>query len=262
MRPANTFFKIINNEHLVSLIIDFKGRTRKEQQQRYIALYVWAYNILLDNPAPKGQHLIQAARRANLFDVNLKKYLGEVTDSYFVSSTEGYSLNTPGSREVDNIIRQISDDAVPEGYVYWKTSSKPAQKRQRLNREEQTVVDQWASLDLNIGNLDVRQLGKTTNVVMFTLWAITKGINVVPAVKPIMAFTYLAKKYPTVSVTANTFSRAFTRKYNEKYFQKNSNGLYFLSTVAERLVESWLKGEEIQSPSEPDAVDESDGEDS
>lgn len=61
------------------------------------------------------------------------------------------------------------------------------------------------------------------------------------AVKPGTAYEYLVKRYKTISVSKDNFSKALTNaKDYGKYFSRTSEGLYYLSPEAETLVAGWL----------------------
>lgn len=87
----------------------------------------------------------------------------------------------------------------------------------------------------------MRTLNTAAKCALLALYDITKELKTQDAVKPGLAYDYLVKRYKTISVSKDNFSKALTntRDYG-KYFSRTSEGLYYLSPEAESLVASWL----------------------
>ena len=102
-------------------------------------------------------------------------------------------------------------------------------------------------LNLEIGSLEIRNLKTPTDYAMFALWAITKGLNVELAVKSIVAYQFLVKKYITISVKQRGFTDAMGRESNASMFKKNAEGLYYLTSQAQIQVETWINGASLPS---------------
>jgi hypothetical protein len=176
-----------------------------------------------------------------VYDTNSSNYLNETERGWLLHVDDGYDLNSNGTEFVKQILADIEEASVPGGFVYWKGSNKPGQKRQKTSREEEQQVSQWLEAKLNIGKLDIRDLETPKNYAMFALWALTKGISVVPAVKPKLAYLYITKKFTTISVNERPFRDALSRSSNRNTFNKNADGLYYLTSQAEREVEAWMQ---------------------
>jgi hypothetical protein len=245
-----------DGDDIIAVVSDFKGKTRKEQQQRFALLYVWGYQQVFDKSVPSDKSVLAALRKKEgLYDRNFYGYLDQITKQFLVKGLTGLKVNMHGSKEVDLIIAEINDDDI-EGYAYWDT--KPGRKRASMNKDDEKEVKEWVGMEVNIGGIDVRSLGNATNHAMFAVWSITRGLRLIDAVKSVMAYAYLTQKYSTVSVKYNAFGKALSQ--NKAKFSKNPSGLYYLTPEAEGEVESWIRGEPIQVSAEPE-VEDTEGED-
>ncbi|NOK61363.1 MAG: hypothetical protein GFH27_549305n132 [Chloroflexi bacterium AL-W] len=253
---ASKYFQLHGESDVITKFNDFKGKKRKDQQERFIVLYVWAYNTILGKPVPVKQQVIEAMRRIKLHDTNSTTYFQQTANALLIHTDSGFELNTRGLQVVEQFLEEIGDNSVPDGFEYWKGSSRPGQKRHTISKEEDRQVKSWVEMSLDIGQLDIRELKAATNCAMFALWAITKGIDVIKATKPKMAYLYLTQKYTTVSVGSKAFITCLGRGSNKSKFSKNPEGLYYLTPQAEREVESWIKGTEIQQEVEPEVLDD------
>ena len=252
------FFEVTGEDELVAKVTDYKGRSKKDQQQRFVVLYIWAYSHIFGRAVASKEHMNGAAKRASLYDRNFGAYFDNVAKSYLMSSDGGYKLNSPGIVMATSIIHEMEDES-KKGLPYWESRAKPSKKRNSLSKEDTQKVNEWVEMPLEVGTLDVRALGSATNHAMFALWAITKGLGAMPAVKPKMAYLYLTKRFTTVSVKVNAFTRSLSRSSNTSKFNRNASGLYYLTEEAEREVQSWTKGAVVQQNVEPE-LDEEDEE--
>jgi hypothetical protein len=252
---ALRFFEITGEEELVAKVTDYKGKSKKEQQQRFVVLYIWAYSHIFGRAVSSKDHMNSAAKRASLYDRNFTTYFEQVAKTYLMSSDAGYKLNSPGIVMAAKIIDEMEDES-KKGSPYWDAISKPARKRASLSKEDTQKVNQWVEMPLEVGSLDVRALGSATNHAMFALWAITKELGVIPAVKPKMAYLYLTTKFTTVSVKLGAFTKSLSRPTNASRFNKNANGFYYLTEEAEREVQSWTRGAVVQQTVEPELDEE------
>lgn len=233
-------FKPHGENELIPKLVDFKGKSWKQQQQRFILLYVWAYSEILGRPAPSKDSIMEVAKKSsNIYDRNnMRRHYEEVANEYLLSTNEGLELNPRAFQFVQEILAEIEDSSVDEGYVYWKGTTKPAPKRSAPKKNQQEV-DEWVNKSVDIGNFDVRTLNDAAKWAMFAIWSITKRLNVADAVKRPMAYQYLTKKYTRVPVKQNALSEAMRRNNNK--FQRTADGRYYLTPQAQQEVESWIE---------------------
>ncbi len=63
---AFQFFEVDGEAELVAKVTDYKGKTKKEQQQRFILVYVWAFLHIFGRAVPSKEHINSAAKRSVL----------------------------------------------------------------------------------------------------------------------------------------------------------------------------------------------------
>lgn len=242
---ALELFKPHGENEVNAIAVDFKGKTWKEQQRRFILLYVWAFNEILGHLVPAKDNVIEAMKKVNVYDKNnTSKHYQEFANEFLLSTDQGLELNIPGSLLLRDVLTEISSE--DEGYVYWKKTTKPSPKRTSLNKEDEQQVNEWVEKSVDTGDFDIRSLRNGTQWGMFAVWSITKRLGATSAVKPPMAYRYLTKKYTTVPVNQNAFSEALRRKNNANKFQKNADKNYYLTQQAEKEVESWIAAGKVE----------------
>ncbi|WNZ25435.1 hypothetical protein HJG54_22985 [Leptolyngbya sp. NK1-12] len=57
------YFEKDGQGFLMSKNPDYRGKDKKTQQERFILLYVWAYNAIFQEPVPSKKHLSSAAKK-------------------------------------------------------------------------------------------------------------------------------------------------------------------------------------------------------
>jgi len=237
---ALKLFKQHGENEVIPKLVDFKGKSWKEQQRRFIILYVWAYSEIVGHPVPSKANIIEAAKRVNVYDKNnTYRHYAEFANEYLLSTDQGLELNTRGFQLVEGVVAEMEGSPEGEGYVYWKGTTKPGPKKSTANKKNQQEIDEWVDKPIDIGSFDVRTLSNAAQWAMFAIWSITKRLNVADAVKTPMAYQYLTKKYTTVPVRQNALSEAMRRNNNR--FQRTADGRYYLTPLAQQEVESWIK---------------------
>lgn len=216
---------------------DFKGEKKKDQQQRFLLLYVWAYPTIFPGQLPSKQHLLDAAKKLGLLDPNWYPYFDEVSGQYFTHTQDGYQLNFSGEKQANSLLSAIMDENV-KGYEYWKP--KVSRKRLPVNRDDKTKLEQWRQMPSRGNSFEILSLKDDKDYALFALYDLTKEIKVLSSVKPALAFEYLTSRYEKISVKKDAFRNTLAREYNQKFFRKTDSGEYFLTEEAEKLVESWL----------------------
>lgn len=250
---ALRFFKVNGEDELISKFTDYKGKSKKEQQQRFIIMYVWAYQHIFSRIVSSKEHMNSAAKRVSIYDSNFANYFEHTAKQFLMSSDVGYEINLPGTKRVDEIIKEMDDDGI-KGAPYWNLTSKPPRKRTSFSKEDEQKINQWLEIPTSVDKFDVRKLKSAANLAAFAIWIITKQLDKESAVKPREAYSYLKSKYKTIAVKQDAFSCALRQNPNK--FAKTQEGLYFLKEEAEREVEAWIQGEPIQETTEPEIRDD------
>ena len=235
---ASDYFVQSERGILISQSPDYKGKSRKQQQERFILLYVWAYNEILGAPVPDRKHLTEAAKNNAVYDTNLRTYFYTLAKKYLITADNSYRLNPAGRDKVKQILNEIKDDSL-KGFAYWEAAKSRA-KRAKINSDDLATLSEWLKMPTKCDNFDVRTFTKTYHWPMFALYDLTKVLCVQNAVKPALAYKYLTERYKTVSIKRSQFSQAMSRKENADKFKRTSEGLYYLTPEAEKLIEKWV----------------------
>lgn len=237
------FFEL-DGESLAAKENDFKGTSWASQQRNFILLYTKAHKELLGKPVSNKEAYRAPAMKLKLVDpTNFPTYVNKQVSAYMTEMTNGLILNTAGEKEVAKVI-QLMNDETKAGEAYWARSSTPPKPASILTKEDKDRVQQWVNdpSPITLNKLDVRDVSIARDYALLALWLIIHHLKKADAVKWNEAMLYLTSKYKTTSVSGGSFSKSMTAKENEKYFTKNGEGLYFLTTAGQQLVEAWVSG--------------------
>jgi len=234
---ASSYFHPDQQGHLISQFVDYKGKSKKQQQERFILLYAWASLQLKRQAIPSVQHMNEAAKSNGIFDVNFTGYFRKIAKKFLTKIDDTYKLSPTGQMQVTQILRDMQDETL-QGHSYWE-GTKARGKRAKTSKDDEAKLDGWVEMDSALSNIDVRQF-KELELCIFALYDLTKVLQVQDSVKPGLAYEYLKKRYKTVSITKAQFSTILSREYNKDKFQRTSNGLYYLTPKAEGIAKSWL----------------------
>lgn len=232
------YFEKDGQGFLMSNNPDYKGKNKKLQQQRFSILYLSAYHSLNGEAVPNS-HLTEAAKKNGVHDHNYSTYLKETASRFFTKLDGTFKLNPAGNAELRTIQAEIQDSGV-SGFAYWNSTRKRTSRNSRATKEDAQRVEQWVQMSSKFDSLDVRELSTTSDLAILALYDITKELKVETAVKPSLAYEYLTKRYKTVSITNKNLSDTLSGKRCKKYFERTSEGLYYLTQEAESLAESWI----------------------
>jgi len=243
--PTTSYSKYFQRDGdiLIPYDNDFKGKSWSEQQRNFIILYTKAYYEIMGQPVPDKEHYKIAGNKISIIDKgNISAYINKATTTFMSSLSNGYVLNKKGESEADNITKLMSNESEKPGYQYWvRTASGPVAKP-RLSNEDKARIDIWTSDDVNLGELDIRNITTAKNYSLPSLWIITIHLKKAGAVKWNEAYYYLTKKFATTAVKAENFSKAMHNKDNDKLFSKSVEGDFYLSPEAQETVENWISG--------------------
>lgn len=244
--PNNNVSQFFKNDsgNIIAIENDFRGKTWTEQQKNFIIVFTKAYQELLGKPIPNKEVIKEAAKKLSIVDNNnFTNYLNKVTDDCMAKLNDGLELNAKGNKEASRIIKLMEDDSTPSGFDYSKKSTTNTIKRLRISGDERSLVVEWIKDEVALGKLDVRDVKTGRDAALLALWIITVKLEKTKASYIHLFMEYLNKKFTTISVTSPAVNKALTvSKESEKYFQKTSDGKYFLSTVGQQLVEEWING--------------------
>lgn len=239
---AAFFFEPDGDETLVPVVSDFKGENKGEQQQRFMLLFVNAYNYHFKKAIPSEKVIFAAMRERDMFDGNCYTYFSSITSRYLVKMDAGYKVNLDGVNRIDEIVQEVEDRTVA-GFRDWEKPGKPRNRSSKINKGE---IASWVDMPFELDGFDIRALKKPTHYALFGYWLLTKKLEVAKAIKPNLVYEFLKRKYVAISVTSRTFTSALNRPYNASFFQKTSEGLFYLTPEGEGRVQDWIQGAPIQ----------------
>jgi hypothetical protein len=237
---AANYFDKDGQDYLISRSPDYKGKNKKTQQQRFILLYAWAHYLFFKQSVTKD-HLIQAAKINKIYESkNYAGYFGEVAKKYFMNIDGAFKLNPAGQVEVNIILSEMQDEEV-RGVEYWSSSRKSITRASKITKEMEQEIDEWIIKPSKLEKFDVRKIKTAADYALFAIYDITKEIKEKESIKPIIAYTYLVKRYKTISIIQNKFTTVLSNKAYSKYFERTSDGSYYLTQEAESTVEKWIE---------------------
>lgn len=205
---------------------DLKGKSKKEQQVRFILLLVGAHEDLGGNLVTK-EGVLAAATRSRINDKNFSGYLRHLGE-WVIYADAKLKLNPTGRRRAGEILNEVRDQQLPGGFQYWNPSAKSSRgATSRLSKEEQAVVEEWITKDVDLGKIQIAALGPT-DLATVALWLLTHRLNVTRAVKPGLAYEYLSRKFSTIRADRHGFTDALGKSSrNRGRFGRNDKGEYF-----------------------------------
>jgi hypothetical protein len=238
---ALNLFEKDGEDNLISSSPDYKGKSKKAQQYRFILLYVSAYHDIFNGSLPSKEHINKAAKSAGLHDQNFATNFTQTAKENLIhtSTGAGYKLNTIGNQKVKGFIEEINNSEI-KGFSYWNQKPKGSRKRASFGKEDQEKINSWINHQSDFDKFDIRKLDNGRTCALFSLWLITKKLSLAPAVKPGEAFAFIQGKY-TTSITRDAVTSALSKKPD--LFGKTSEGLYFLTEKGEKEIKDLLDDE-------------------
>lgn len=233
-----------DGDALVAIQNDFKGQHWAEQQRNFILLYTKAHRELLGKPVPNTEAYRVLALKLKLADPNnFTTYVNKQASAYMTQMSTGLVLNAAGDKEVARVIKLMEDDS-KSGHPYWARSASPTKQPSYLSKEDKDKVTGWVSQsgEIDFGKLDIRDISIARDYALLSLWLIIHKLKKAGAVKWNEALLFLTSKYDATSVSGGSFSKSMNTKEGEKYFAKNGEGLYYLTSAGQQLVEDWIAG--------------------
>lgn len=239
-----------DGDFLVPTEKDFRGKTWADQQRHFVLLYTSAYFDIFQKPVPSKEHFKTVSEKANIYDAsNFAKHLKKLVNEHLTELSEGLKLNDRGTKEVVKILSLMDDEKAPSGYEYWGRVSNSHAKRHRLSKEDKDRLHGWTAEEVQLGNLNIRDIKSARDYAMVSLWIITIHLKKANAVRWNDAYYFFKEKFQTIAATPEAFSLAMRNEANEKYFRQ-SDEMFFLASDGVKKVEEWIGGKPVSSSSE------------
>ena len=236
----NSDYGIVSSKTLRDYIL--KLSSKKERQQVFAVIYVWAYRELLSESISHG-NLVAVMKYEDLHDNHIRTYLSEVAKNYFRTDGDYYELNNyDGVQRVKGILSAIQNPVQPSGVTEVKKSSKRrGRPAGQSNKEEFKKVEPWVAMSIeSLENFDVRRLKSASDWGAFGLYILTKILKVEEAVEAGLVYTYLTKKFTTMPISRKSLLNRMGD--TEGKFGKSASGAYFLTTKAEAEMKALIEG--------------------
>ena len=74
----------------------------------------------------------------------------------------------------------------------------------------QKIIESWVSENIELGELDIRNITTPKDYSLLALWIITVNLEKVQTVRRMDAYYYLKARFPTITVSSQSFSRAMS----------------------------------------------------
>lgn len=242
-----------DGEFLVPTEKDFRGKTWADQQKHFVLLYTSAYFDIFQKPVPSTEHLKVASEKAKVYDAsNFTKHLKKVVSEQLSELSEGLKLNDRGSREVVKILSLMADEKSPIGCDYWSRTTNSNHKRHRLSKDDKDRLHEWTIEEVQLGNLNIRDIKSPRDYAMVALWIITVNLKKANSIRWNEAYQFFKEKFQTMTASPEAFSYAMRNELNAKYFRQ-SDEMFFLSSEGVKQVEEWVGGQPVASSGEEES---------
>jgi hypothetical protein len=160
---AYNYFEKDSKGFLISTNPNYKGSNKKQQQQRFSLLYVWAYYAIYEEPVPSKEHLSQAAKSNGVHDQNYSQHLNDVANRYFIKSDGTFKLNPNGKAHLKEIQTEMGDSEL-KGFDYSSSIRKKSNRGSRTTstKEDSQKVELWVQMPSKFSAFDVRKLNNAS----------------------------------------------------------------------------------------------------
>jgi hypothetical protein len=238
---AEQYFKPFDDEdltptHKLNLHLT-NGATKKERQQVFVLLYVWALGLCLVKQVTR-EDIISALQREKLYDSNSTKYLKAVVKNYLRDTGGFLAMHTDGLTEVKRVIEGFDRGDQSDKDAAKKRSARTTRSPGQPSKQEREAVAAWLRKDLELGAFDVRNLKVAADWAAFTLYVLTKHLKVVTTVPAGLIYAYAFCQFQGMPVKRKGLTNALSRQ--ESKFIRGTDGSYQLTQSAEQEVEKLL----------------------
>lgn len=228
----------LNGNSIEFALKDYLGYSKKEQQIRFMVLFIFAHNVFRDN-SPTVEEIMKGARELKWADPNFTRYRKKDLPKYaWISDSTGYKLTSQGHKFALSILSEIATarESGKSGYVDGGSSKKSS--RNKLTTEDKKLIQIAVEENMGANDYDIRQVEGPMESALFSIYLLTKELTISPAVKSSVAYSFLLEKYETLSVKRDSFMKAVRDNRNNKWFKRNENGEYFLTIEGEERAKS------------------------
>jgi hypothetical protein len=223
---------------------DFKGKTRAEQQRRFILLYTAAYFAHHKSFVPDEKYIRNSAEKENIIDVShFTQYLNDMKKRYIIDSSDGFKLNKDGEAQVQKIIADIENEDIT-GCDYLKSNGNSNARTPKLSNATENKLKEWKIEDVDLGSININEIKSTKHWAVIGLWIITVHLRKTEKIYWNEVYHFLKEKYLNFRVQSDVF-RTTMSKRGKSYFGKN-DGKYYLTQQGQKLVEGWIAGNPIE----------------
>lgn len=220
--------------------LDYGGLTKKDQQVRFLLMYLWAYPLIFEQSVPDREHLYEAARKNGAWSTHLSTYLSNAADKYLNSDGPGLSLKPGGKAQIKKIRKDMASGV--NGYAYWASgSSATGPKGHSPSGKDKELVAAWKDIPSPLAGpgINIRGLKTAWQWAALAVCDIVHVLKVTDGVKPGTAYHYLTERYPGVNVTSKQFRNAMAS--DVKRFRKLPGSRYRLEESAEQEIRSTVQ---------------------
>lgn len=230
------------DDRLELKVKDFKGKTKAEQQRRFILIYVWGYNKHFSSPVPSRKLIISASREKKLWGTSFGNLITRLKDDVLIETKDGFKLSPIGDKEVVTIVQEIKNsELVGFDYQDSRSSRKPSLKKkveQNSQNEIGGLIEKWESQSKDLGDFDIKSLHtiKSRQKIQFGLWVLEKVLAINSArLDAVIEFLY--QVFPTIGGDRQSLKNSVT---NNKYIGRTAQGECFLTKEGEKDIENLL----------------------
>ena len=218
-------------------ITDFKGKTKTEQQRRFVLLFVWGYQRHFDVPVPDRKPIIRMAKRLNVWNTSFSDCVTHMERDLLIKNTVGLMLAPGAVKEVNQILDDLQKTELKGHTSSNRPNKKSSDKTPKENSVEALLQD-WTSKDIDLAGFDVRELQKANarQKVEFGLWILKVKLGVEKARLGVV-ISFVTQKYPTIGGNVGTLQNAARDK---KYIVRTLQGECVLTHKGEEDIEALL----------------------
>lgn len=231
---------IVNGQEELTLTEhDYKGKTKKDQQQRFILLYAKASEAHFAKSTNK-ETVFAAAKKQGLHNQHFLETFKQTVREFFTPGDAGIQLHRKGVTKADAILLEMQDKSVAAGFDYISSGKSSPRKRSVTPKSDEQKINEWATREIDLGRLDVRDLRTSFQQAAFALWCITVRLRISDTVSWHEAHRYITTRFGTVTATAKAFENVMNR-HKDSEFRKSTDGKFCLTTNTQTKVETWIQ---------------------
>jgi hypothetical protein len=133
----NTFDRIfrLEDQELIILEPRLKAKTKLDYSKKFTLLVIYFHTVIQRKSIDKAQ-LRSVLKKANLLNNHLQSWLSKTTD--ITNSSSGLELSIPAQEQVSQILRDMFDVAIPEG---WMPDGNPKASSSKRSTNKQSIIE-------------------------------------------------------------------------------------------------------------------------